>query len=192
MKLGGYPRPSLEFLLSQSPIQTRDKENLEEAYGTLSSLLPYPQQKDDDTLLSLLPRFCFLKKPEAMLEKLLSYLCHKAGVARGYLHCEFLKEYQGDGYRYACVLLHGFLSFLFHHEGIDLSAYGDGEAEILIDLLAIYLGYGKILLMGYYPRPDQEHPDLFDYQDSKLGALSVEEIAYVERRYVLVTDARIR
>jgi hypothetical protein len=218
MKLAKLPRPSLEFLLTQADLPSEEKAGLEAAYHDLTTLLPYPQQKNDDDLLRALPHYCFLARPEKMLDKLLDYLCHKFSVARGYLQTEFLEEYQGDdhdvgyfeansahgglivvkkiehadGYMYAAVLIHEFMHFLYHHDGVDLSEYDEEQEEILTDLLAVYTGFGKILMLGYYPNEDHDHKNLFGYGDSAIGYLSVAQIAYLEQRYVLLTDARIR
>jgi hypothetical protein len=218
MKLSNHPRPALEFLLEQTSVTPAEGKALDEEYQRLASLLPFPQQKDDETLLKKLPSFCRFAKPKKMLERLLEYLCQHFSIGRGYLQTEFLEEYQGDahdvgyfeadsahgghlvvkkvdkadGYLYAAILIHEFMRFLLHHSEVDLSSPDVEEEEILTDLAAVFTGFGPVMMLGYCPVEDKEHTHLFGYDASSLGYLNVDQLAYIERRYVLVLDARIR
>jgi hypothetical protein len=219
MKLAQYHRPSVEDLIVQGSLDSdEEKQGLDAAYQALASLLPFPQQKNDDVFLASLDRWCFLATPAHLLDKVLDYLCNHFSVARGYLQAEFLEEYQGDGhdvgyfeansehgghlvvkkiehadgYMYVAVLIHEFMHFLMHHYELDLSDFDEDQEEILTDLMAIFTGFGKVMALGYFPTEDQEHQNLFGFGDSSIGYLSVDEISYIEKRYVLVTDARIK
>jgi hypothetical protein len=220
MKLASHPRPTLESLLVESTIPNDEKAALDVEYRKLASLLPFPQQKDDEILLKKLPGFCRFASPKKMLERLLDYLCKHFSVARGYLQSEFLEEYQGethdvgyfeansafggrivvkkishgDGYLYAAILIHEFMHFLMHHYEVDLSEVDseEQEEELLTDMMAIFTGYGKIMTLAYFPIQDKDHPHLFEYDDSAIGYLDSEQCAYLERQYVLLVDARIQ
>jgi hypothetical protein len=99
---------------------------------------------------------------------------------------------KADGYLYAAILIHEFMRFLLHHNEVDLTSLDVEEEEILTDLAAVFTGFGPVMMLGYCPVEDKEHTHLFGYDASSLGYLNVDQLAYIERRYVLVLDARIR
>lgn len=84
------------------------------------------------------------------------------------------------------------MHFLMHHYEMDLTGMDVDEEEVLTDIMAIYSGYGKILMLGYYPLKDRDHPHLFEYGDSAIGYLSTEQCAYLERQDVILVDPRIQ
>lgn len=217
MKLSCHPRGSSDNVILSANVTEPTKIRIDRTYKELQALLPFPQQKDDEAIDGLLARYCILSSPARMLKKLLKYLCHRFSVSKDYIQTEFLEEYQGDrhdvgyfqptsslggiiavkkikkgdGYMYASVLIHEFMHFLMHNYQLDLSSFNREETELLTDAMTVFSGFGKIMIAGYYPREDSGHKNLYGYGDDSIGYLSIDEIGYIERQYVLTLNARI-